>query len=139
MTTYKKAIRECAGRFGLELIYAFGSRSREIFSLIEGRRKAPRRSSSDIDIGLKPAKRLSIEEKADLAAFFEDLFGVHRADIIVIPEAPPSLACEVVQGELLYAKDPKDEAEYQLYIMRRTADLAPYEHAKRELVFGKRA
>jgi hypothetical protein len=88
MTTYKKAIRECAGRFGLELIYAF---------------------------------------------------GVHRADIIVIPEGPPSLACEVVQGELLYAKDSRDEAEYQLYIMRRAADLAPYEHAKREFVFGKPA
>jgi hypothetical protein len=44
-----------------------------------------------------------------------------------------------VQGELLYAKDSKDEAEYQLYIMRRAADLAPYEHAKREFVFGKPA
>jgi hypothetical protein len=33
--------------------------------------------------------------------------------------------------------DPIREAEYQLYIMRLTEDLLPYERMKQEMILGK--
>ena len=53
-----------------------------------------------------------------------------------IPEASAFLALEIVQGELLYADDETFEAEYQLYIMRRAADLMPHERMKQKTILG---
>ena len=57
-------------------------------------------------------------------------------DVVVLPEAPVSLAVEIVLGEILYARDSTYEAEYQLYIMRMAADLLPYERAKQKMILG---
>ena len=92
--------------------------------------------SSDLDIGVATARRLTVQEKVEIAVFFEDLFGVPRTDIVVISEAPIALAFRIVTGELLYAQDPTCEAEYQLYIMRMAADLAPYEKEMTRLTIG---
>lgn len=56
---------------------------------------------------------------------------VVRVDLVVIPEADPFLAAEVIRGELLYCSDPDDQAENELYILRRAGDLA---HYKRERI-----
>jgi hypothetical protein len=127
-----------AKRFRLQLIYAFGSRAKEIHAFLQGRKRALRPSPSDLDIGLKPKRPLSVEEKVKIAVFFEDLFAVPRVDIVTLPAAPAMLALEIVQGELLYAADDRFEAEYQLYVMRRAADLAPYERMKRDLILEMR-
>lgn len=66
----------------------------------------------------------------------KDLFDVPKVDLVVIREVPIFLALEIVQGELLYAKNDTYEAEYQLYIMRRAAELIPYEQIKREIILG---
>ena len=59
-----------------------------------------------------------------------------RVDLIVLPEAPVSLALEIVTGEILYMQDSTYEAEYQLYIMRLAADLLPYERMKQRMIMG---
>jgi hypothetical protein len=56
----------------------------------------------------------------------EDELGVPRADLVILPEADPFLAAEVVRGELLYARDEIEESELQLYYLRRAGDLAPF-------------
>ncbi len=40
------------------------------------------------------------------------------------PRRTPSLAAEVVRGELLFARDQIEESELQLYYLRRAGDLA---------------
>ncbi len=47
-------------------------------------------------------------------------------DLVVLPEANPFLAAEVVRGELLFARDQIEESELQLYYLRRAGDLAPF-------------
>jgi len=131
-------IKKLASRYSLQLIYAFGSRAKEAYDIVQGRKSALQASSSDLDIGLKPEQPLSVEEKVKIAVFFEDLFAVPRVDVVVLPDAPVMLALEIVQGELLFAKDDRYEAEYQLYIMRRAAELAPYERMKRNLILEMR-
>ena len=56
----------------------------------------------------------------------EELLGVPRVDLVILPEADAFLAAEIVRGELLYAQDLDQEAETQLYYLRRAGDLAPF-------------
>jgi hypothetical protein len=89
-----------------------------------------------VDIGIKAERPLTVEEKVEIALFFEDLFKVNRVDVVVLPDAPVFLALEIVSGEILYMQDDTYEAEYQLYIMRMAADLLPYEREKQKMIMG---
>jgi predicted nucleotidyltransferase len=136
MPGIKEKIGEIAAKYGLQIIYAFGSRAKEALEAVE--RCIDRLSStpSDLDIGVKPERPLTVEEKVEIAIFFEDLFHLPRVDVVILPEAPVSLAVEIVLGEILYARDSTYEAEYQLYIMRMAADLLPHERAKQKMILG---
>jgi predicted nucleotidyltransferase len=133
---YKAKLASLANEFNLQVIYAFGSRAKEIFHIIHQKKHKPAAAKSDLDIGIKPEKPLSVQEKVKIAIIFEDLFDVPKVDVIEIPEAPITLALEIVQGELLYACDENFEAEYQLYIMSRAADLMPFERLKQKTILG---
>jgi hypothetical protein len=132
----KEKIVQMAGQYGLQIIYAFGSRAKEVLEIVEGRLDRLSSTPSDLDIGVKPERRLTVEEKVEIAIFFEDLFDLPRVDVVVLPGAPVSLAVEIVTGEILYARDSTYEAEYQLYIMRMAADLLPYEKEKQKMILG---
>ena len=136
MNKIKEEIEGIAFRFGLQIIYVFGSRAKEALDLIEGRIEQLSSTPSDLDIGIKPERALTVEEKVKIAILFEDLFDVSRVDLVVLPEAPVSLALEIVTGEILYMHDSTYEAEYQLYIMRQAADLLPYEQMKQRMIMG---
>ena len=136
MNKLKEQIRDIAHQYGLQIIYAFGSRAKEALDLVEGRIDHFSSKPSDLDIGVKPEKPLTVEEKVKIAILFEDLFDMSRVDLIVLPEAPVFLVLEIVTGEILYMQDSTYEAEYQLYIMRMAADLLPYERMKEEMIMG---
>lgn len=137
MKDLKDELAGLARKYRLQIIYAFGSRAKEVFGRVTGQTRRSSRSKSDLDIGVKPQRPLTVKEKVEIALFFEDRFDVPKVDVVVIPEAPALLAYEIVTGELLYAKNENFEAEYQLYIMRRAGDLLPYERLKKEMILGK--
>jgi predicted nucleotidyltransferase len=136
MSSIKGQIGRIASQYGLQIIYAFGSRAKEALDLVEDRIEQFSSTPSDLDIGIKPDRALTVEEKVKIAILFEDIFDVARVDLIVLPEAPISLALEIVTGEILYVHDSTYEAEYQLYIMRQAADLLPYEQMKQRMIMG---
>ena len=137
MNKIKEQIRDIVSRYALQIVYAFGSRGREALDLVEGRIKHFSSAPSDLDIGIKPGRTLTVQEKVEIAILFEDLFDVDRVDLIVLPEAPILLALEIVTGEILYTGDSVHEAEYQLYVMRLAADLLPYEQMKQQMIMSK--
>jgi len=136
MSKLRNQLRELADKYSIQIIYAFGSRAKEALDLVEGTVDSLSPEASDLDIGIKPKRKLTVEEKVEIALAFEDIFNVSRVDLVVIPEAPTFLALEIVKGELLYAKDSTYEAEYQLYIMRSAAELIPYERMKQKMILG---
>jgi len=136
MKKIKEEVRNIASQYSLQIIYVFGSRAKEALDLVEDRIEHLPSTLADLDIGVKPAKPLTVEEKVKIAIFFEDLFDVPRVDLVVLPEAPVFLAFEIVTGEILYMQDSTYEAEYQLYIMRQAADLLPYERVKQRMIMG---
>ena len=115
-------------RYGIVAFYAFGSRATEIAGWVREQKVSPQCSGSDVDIGVHPVpgRRLTAQERVRLAIELEDLLGVSRVDLVVLTEADPFLSLDVIRGELLYYNDADAQAEYELYVLRRAADLAYY-------------
>ena len=133
-------LAETCRRFQIEILYAFGSRAREVKNWLEG---VPVLAAgpSDVDIGAKPARGVVLEvyDKVRLALALEDLLGVNRVDLVMLPEADPFLAANVIRGERLYAADGYRADEYDLYVLRRAGDLAPLERERMALILGARS
>jgi len=124
-----EALARLTAEHRLDAIYVFGSRAAEIAARAAGEAvTAPTSPESDVDIGVLPERghNLSARERVRIALAIEDLFDVGRVDLVVLPEASAFLASDIVAGELLVARDPGAEAEYQLYVLRRAGDLAPF-------------
>jgi len=122
--------------YGIDILYAFGSRAKEVKSWLKEDLGDLPPSLSDIDIAIKPisGKYLDIKEKVQLTIALEDFFKVPRADLVVIPEADPFLAANIIRGERLFCRDPYRADNYELYILRRAGDLAPLERERLALI-----
>jgi uncharacterized protein len=136
MKSVRDNIEALAARYALQFIYAFGSRAREALEFLDGRKRQLTSGASDLDIGVKSSTGLAVGDKVDLALQLEELFGVPRVDLVVLSEVSTFLALEIVSGELLFAQDLHYEAEYQLYIMRKAAEMMPFQRAKERMMLG---
>ena len=67
----------------------------------------------------------------------EDLFSVKRVDLVIIPEADPFLAANIIRGERIFCQDDYRADEYDLYILRRAGDLAPLERERQSIIMKK--
>ena len=135
-STYSSALKTIAERYGISAIYVFGSRASEIAIRMRSGHSDSQKQDADLDIGVQPipGRRLSARERVDIAIALEDLFPVPRVDFIVIPEADPFLALDVIRGEIIYCRDMDQQAEDELYVLRRAGDLAYYEKERREQI-----
>lgn len=135
----KGQLQEICKNYHIEIMYAFGSRCREIKRVIEGEKTVRNIVSSDADIGIKTFKGscLSVKDKARLMAELEDLFGVGRVDLVVLTEADAFVAANIVRGERVYCGNDYAADEYELYVLRRAGDLAPLERERLRFIFGE--
>ena len=129
-------LKNIATNYGISEFYAFGSRAREIAARVVGKEVRVIHPESDLDIAVEavPGRRLSAREKVEITVSLEDLFQVPRVDLIVMSEVSPFLALEAIQGELLYCCDFDQQAEHELLILRKVADLAYYERMRRNAI-----
>ncbi len=138
-TEIRDALCALAQEYDLVAVYAFGSRAEELAARVAGKDVEADFPESDVDIGVLLGRALPVEERVGLMQALEDLFGVARVDLVILPEAPPYLALDVVRGELLYTVDADVEAAYQLYVLRRAGDLAPFERARLRMILAGEA
>ena len=120
-------------RYGLDALYAFGSRSTEVAACVRGEGELDPARAADLDFGVLPqiGRVVEVDDRVRLATALEDLFDVPRVDLVVLTQAGPYLALDVVSGELLCCSDPVREAEYELFVLRRAGDLAFFERERR--------
>lgn len=137
----EQQLKEIVGLFGLHTIYLFGSRASETSDYHETGIQAQTRSQSDLDVGIRllPGKQLVVADKSRLAARLEELFAVARVDLVVLHEANPFLAANIVRGVRFYTADTYDADEYDLYVLRRAGDLAYFERQRQALILGQSA
>ena len=133
-------LAEIAQAFDLEIIYAFGSHGEDALKWLKDEQSSLSiLSPSDLDIGVKPTskRKLSVKEKARLSIALEDLLSVNRVDLVILSEADPFLAANIIRGERIYSKDTYLADEYDLYILRRAGDLIPLERERIALIMGE--
>lgn len=127
-----KKIEEFAERYPILTLYVFGSRALEIKSLVEGKIKECTASDSDVDIGIQPelGHRLTAQDRVEIVLALEKLFGVKRVDLVVLPEADAFLSLDIIRGEILYCRDFDQQAEDELYILRRAGGLRYFQQER---------
>lgn len=123
-TSIERQLQEICRQYQVDILYAFGSRAKEALAFLRGEIKTLHDSPSDLDIGAKPNRAVTwgVWDKVGLAQELEDLFHIHRVDLVSLFDAGPYLAAEIIAGERLFADDNYLADEYDLYIMRRIAD-----------------
>lgn len=133
------AILTLADHFGLDAIYLFGSRASELTAFVYEQKDLNPSAASDVDVAVLPqlGHCLNVRDKVRLAAALEDLWNVGRVDLVVLPEASPFLAVDVIAGECIYTRNSDALAEYELFILRRAGDLAPFERMRRQQLMEK--
>ncbi len=139
----KKRLERIAADFRLKDIYVFGSRAEEIARRLAAD-SAPVSTplfGSDVDMAVRPSFGLDLSprERVDLTAVLEDLLEAPRVDLVVLPEADPFLALEVIRGELLYTADADDQAWYELFVLRRAGDLMAWKKERIRMIFKEGA
>lgn len=139
MNKQTNALKRICEEYAIDILYVFGSRSKEAKAWLDNNLVGLQPGISDLDIGVKPAVKavFSVRTKVNLALALENLFGVTRVDLVVLPEADPFLAANIIRGERLYTIDKYLADEYDLYILRRAGDLAPLERERMALIVGK--
>jgi predicted nucleotidyltransferase len=137
----KERIAAICRSSGISDLYVFGSRADEIAGLFRDGVGQLSEAGSDVDIGVLPEKRepWSPERRVNVSMALEDLFEADRVDLVILPEADPYLALDVIRGELLYTNDPDRQARYELFVLRRAADLLPFKKQRTRMILEEGA
>ncbi len=132
-------LKSLCSRYGIEIIYSFGSRGKELKDFLDGNIHELDKAGSDVDIGikLKLGSSLSVREKVALSLELEAILGVERVDLCLVNEVDPFLAAEIIRGERVFCCDQYLADQYDLYILRRAGDLEPLERERSRLVLGE--
>jgi len=139
MTVQAQALRHLCDEFGIDMLYIFGSRAREVREWLEGTRPALAASASDVDVGvcLRRGVTHAVDQRVRMASRLEDLFQAKRVDLVYLFEADPFLAANIIRGERVYAREAYRADVYDLYVLRRAGDLAPLERERMALILEK--
>jgi len=100
-------------------LYLFGSR---------GRREET--EHSDVDVGVLFRQEQTLHDVLLLEDALERRLGL-KTDLIDAGRASAFLALDIIRGEQVFCADPDRSDEFELYVMRRAGDLAPFERERR--------
>lgn len=100
-------------------LYLFGSRGR--------REETP---ESDADVGVLWREEQGLREVLLLEDTLERRLGL-KVDVVDAGRASAFLALDIIRGELVFCADADRCDEFELYVMRRAGDLAPFERERR--------
>lgn len=100
-------------------LYLFGSR---------GRREETERS--DVDVGILWREERTLRDVLEFEDDLERRLGL-KVDLVDAGRANAFLALDIIRGERVFCADPDRGDEFELYVMRRAGDLAPFERERR--------
>jgi uncharacterized protein len=103
-------------------LYLFGSRARGEAS-----------ERSDVDVGILFRQEVALRDVVLLEDALQQRLGL-PVDVVDAGHVDAFLALDVIRGERVYCSDPDRCDEFELYVMRRAGDLAPFERERRRLL-----
>jgi predicted nucleotidyltransferase len=101
-------------------VYLFGSRGR-------------REETEQSDVGVLFRQEESLREVLLLEDALERRLGL-PVDLVDAGRASAFLALDILRGERVFCAEPDRCDEFELYVMRRAGDLAPFERERRRLL-----
>ena len=104
--------------------YLFGSRATGEFS-----------PDSDVDIGVFFEGNAPLQQLVKIQVAVEDAIGV-RADVVDLRAASAYLALDIVRGIRFFCADDFRCDEFELFVLSRAGDLAPFERQRRAVLLG---
>jgi predicted nucleotidyltransferase len=120
---------------GLRAVYLFGSRADDGLSVLEGR--SVDGEGSDLDVGVVFRDReVPVERLGPLQVELEEVFAPLRVDLVPLQRVDALFRFEALDGHRVAAPDPIAADYYELYVMRRAAELLPIERRLEEEEFG---
>lgn len=105
-------------------VYLFGSRT-----------KGEEHPESDVDLAVLFEEPQDLDELIDLECRVEEALGA-PVDLIDLGKANAFLALDAIRGERIYCADSTRCDEFDLYVLRRAGDLAPFEWERRRMLLG---
>jgi predicted nucleotidyltransferase len=103
-------------------LYLFGSRAR-----------GDATEQSDVDVGVLFRQAASLRDVLLLGDALERRLRL-PVDLVDAGHASAFLALDIIRGERVACADPDRCDEFELYVMRRAGDLAPFERERRRLL-----
>jgi predicted nucleotidyltransferase len=100
-------------------LYLFGSRARH-----------EETEHSDADIGILFYQEQTLRDVLLLEDTLERRLGL-KVDLVDAGRANAFLALDIIRGERVFCADEDRCDEFDLYVMRRAGDLAPFERERR--------
>jgi predicted nucleotidyltransferase len=140
MTRYDRSeLKEICRQYSIDTIYSFGNRATELKMFVTGAGDIDRSKAVDFDVAVKipPQKSLSVRQKSQLTIDLEELFRLTKLDLVVINEADPFLAANIIRGERIFCRDEYLADQYELYVLRRAGDLIPLERERLQIIFSR--
>lgn len=123
-------IDEIARKYGLSLIYVFGSQVETALALIQGKALPVTDPLSDIDVGVVFAGGLPPADQrpgiyAGLYHDLQEIFHPHRLDLTFLEENHSVFQASVLNGKNIYSRDDETRFRYEERIACRAADFRP--------------
>jgi predicted nucleotidyltransferase len=103
-------------------LYLFGSRGRH-----------EETAESDVDVGVLWHEEHTLRDVLLLEDALNQRLGLD-VDVVDAGRASAFLALDVIRGERVFCADEDRCDEFDLYVMRRAGDLAPFERERRRLL-----
>jgi predicted nucleotidyltransferase len=130
-----RRLEEICADFGLLAVYLFGSRAADGIRRIGSEQVAT--GGSDLDVGVF-GRRGAIDARrlGTLQVALEELFSPLRVDLVPLDRVDALFQYAAVRGERVAAPDSTAADEKELDVMRRAADLLPFQRELEREEFG---
>ena len=116
-------------------LYLFGSRAQDGLDLLGGARVE--RSGSDLDVGAVFAPPAFDHRRlGSLQVGLEDVFAPLRVDLVPVQRVDALFQFAVIQGHRVVVTDSSRADLFELYVMRRAAELLPIQRRIERELFG---
>ena len=128
-------LHEICRKFELLSVYLFGSRADDGLRLLRGVPVSA--EGSDLDVGAFSASR-HVEARllGELQLALEEVFEPLRVDLVPLDRVDPLFQFRAIDGHRVATSDSTATDERELEVMRRAADLLPFQREAELETFG---
>ena len=122
-----KELRDICQKYNIALVYLFGSQKENSLKLLNGEKVKINDPLADIDVGIVFSQDIeSMPERhkvySNLYNDLEDLFLPYHLDLVFLQECHSIFQTEALLGICVYNISEEFKDEYEMMILRRSAD-----------------